>query len=126
MLIALANPEGDFTATLFAPNDGAVSFASLSDPEAVSLFFKREFPGLVPMVPDLVGQFLANPHGRLATMPYAEAAARAARQAEILDELAAGRASLAEVDMGRAAELVADLPPLPQLDPLAQSDALSV
>ena len=244
MLIALANPEGDFTATLFAPNTGDGSFASLSDPEAVSLFFKQEFPDVVPLVPDLVAQFCENPAGRLATMrcsgwsaggravlvgdaahaivpfhgqgmnlamesaraldrhlgdrpddiaaafaafeaerkpnadaiadmalqnyvemragvvdpgyvmrrelaleiqrryperlsprynmvmfstmPYAEAAARAARQAEILDELAAGRASLAEVEWGRAAELVAELPPLPGPDPLARPDALSL
>ena len=51
MLIALANPEGDFTATLCAPNEGDGSFASLSDPEAVLLFFKQEFADLVPMVP---------------------------------------------------------------------------
>ena len=241
MLIALANPEGDFTATLFAPNE---SFASLTDPGAISLFFKREFPDLVPMVPHLVEQFLANPAGRLATMrcrgwslddravlvgdaahaivpfhgqgmnlamesaraldrhlrdrpddvaaafaafeaerkpnadaiadmaldnyvemragvvdpgylirrelalelqrrypdrlsprynmvmfstmPYAEAAARAAFQAEILGELVAGRVSLADVDMRRAAQLVAELPPLPQVDPLARLDALAV
>lgn len=244
MLIALANPEGDFTATLFAPNDGDVSFASLSDPEAAMLFFEREFPDIVPLVPDLVGQFLANPAGRLATMrcigwslddravlvgdaahaivpfhgqgmnlamesaraldrhlrdqpgdvaaafaafeaerkpnadaiaamaldnyvemragvvdpdylirrelalelqrrhpdrlsprynmvmfstmPYAEAAARAVRQADILGELVAGQVSLAGVDMCRADELVAELPPLPQLDPLARLDALAV
>ena len=60
------------------------------------------------------------------TMPYAEAAARATLQAEILLELTAGRASLADVDMTRAAELVAGLPPLPALDPLAKPDALSV
>lgn len=244
MLIALANPEGDFTATLFAPNEGDPGFASLADPETVSLFFKREFPDLIRMVPDLVEQFFANPAGRLATMrcsgwsvdgraalvgdsahaivpfhgqgmnlamesaraldrhlrdrpddvaaafasfeaerkpnadaiadmaldnyvemragvvdpgyvirrelalelqrrhpdrlsprynmvmfstmPYAEAAARAARQAEILDELAAGRASLVEVEWGRAAELVAELPPQPDLDPLARPDALSL
>ena len=63
MLIALANPEGDFTATLFAPNEGDASFASLSDREAVSLFFKQEFPDLVPMVPNLVEQFFENPRG---------------------------------------------------------------
>ena len=68
MLIALANPAGDFTVTLFAPNEGDGSFASLSDPEAVSLFFKQEFPDLVPMVPDLDEQFFENPTGRLATM----------------------------------------------------------
>ena len=244
MLIALANPEGDFTATLFAPNEGEGSFASLSDPEAVSLFFKQEFPDLVSLIPDLVEQFFQNPTGRLATMrcsgwsagdravlvgdaahaivpfhgqgmnlamesaraldrhlrqrpddiaaafaafeaerkpnadaiagmavenyvemragvvdpayvirrelalelqrryperlsprynmvmfstmPYAEAAGRAARQSEILAELVEGRASLAEVDMQRAAELVAELPPLPEPDPLARPDALSL
>ncbi|MXW96405.1 MAG: FAD-dependent monooxygenase [Acidimicrobiaceae bacterium] len=244
MLIALPNPEGDFTATLFAPNEGERSFASLSDPEAVSLFFKEEFGDFVPLVPDLVEQFFENPAGRLATMrcrgwsaddqavllgdaahaivpfhgqgmnlamesaraldrrlrdrpddaaaafaafeaerkpnadaiadmaldnyvemragvvdpgylirrelalelqrrhpdrlsprynmvmfstmPYAEAAARAARQGEILAELTAGRVSLADVDMDRAAELVARLEPLPEPDPLARPDALSV
>ena len=244
MLIALANPEGDFTATLFAPNTGDESFTSLADPEAVSLFFKQEFPDLRSMIPGLVEQFFENPAGRLATMrcrgwsehdravlvgdaahaivpfhgqgmnlamesaraldrhlgerpddvagafaafeaerkpnadaiadmaldnyvemragvvdpgyvirrelalelqrrypdrfsprynmvmfstmPYAEAAARAARQGEILDQLTAGRASLAEVDMQRAAELVAELPPLPDPDPLARPDALSL
>ena len=60
------------------------------------------------------------------TMPYAEAAARAARQAEILGALTAGRVSLADVDMDAAAELVAGLDPLPELDPLARPDALSV
>ena len=44
MLIALPNPEGDFTATLFAPNTGDGGFASPADPEAVSESFKREFP----------------------------------------------------------------------------------
>lgn len=244
MLIALPNPEGDFTATLFAPNEGDGGFASLSDPEAVSLFFKREFPAVVSLIPDLVEQFFQNPTGRLATMrcsgwsaggravlvgdaahaivpfhgqgmnlamesaraldrrlrerpddiaaafaafeaerkpnadaiadmalenyvemragvvdpgyvirrelalelqrrhperlsprynmvmfstmPYAEAAARAARQTEILNELTAGRASLVEVDMQMAAELVAGLDPLPDPDPLARPDALSL
>ena len=244
MLIALPNPGGDFTATLFAPTEGDGSFASLSDPEAVSLFFKQEFSDVVPLVPDLVEQFFQNPTGRLATMrcrgwsaggravlvgdaahaivpfhgqgmnlamesaralgrhlrerpddlaaafagfeaerkpnadaiadmaldnyvemragvvdpgyvlrrelalelqrrhpdrlsprynmvmfstmPYAEAAARAARQGEILGELVAGRASLCEVDMHRAAELVAELEPLPELDPLARPEVLSL
>ena len=244
MLIALANPGGDFTATLFAPNTGEGSFASLSDPEAVSRFFKHQFGDFAALVPDIVEQFFENPAGRLATMrcrgwsagdravllgdaahaivpfhgqgmnlamesaraldrhlrnrlddvaaafaafeaerkpnadaiadmaldnyvemragvvdpdylirrelalelqrrhpdrlsprynmvmfstmPYAEAATRAARQAEILGELTAGRASLAEVDMDRAARLVAELQPLPELDPLARPDALSV
>ena len=244
MLIALANPAGDFTATLFAPNTGDTSFASLSDPEAVSLFFKQQFTDFASMVPDLVEQFFENPAGRLATMrcrgwsvhdkavllgdaahaivpfhgqgmnlamesaraldrhlrdkpndiaaafaafeterkpnadaiadmaldnyvemragvvdtgylirrelalelqrrhpdrlsprynmvmfstmPYAEAAARAARQAEILADLTAGAAALAEIDMDQAARLVTELDPLPGVDPLARPDALSV
>ncbi len=244
MLIALANPGGDFTATLFAPSAGDTSFASLSDPEAVSRFFEEGFGDFASMVPDLVEQFFENPAGRLATMrcrgwsvrdqavllgdaahaivpfhgqgmnlamesaraldrhlracpadvaaafeafeserkpnadaiadmaldnyvemragvvdsgyvirrelalelqrrhpdrlsprynmvmfstmPYAEAAARSARQGEILSDLTAGRSSLADVDMDRAAELVAGLPPLPAVDPLARPDVLSV
>ena len=244
MLIALANPGGDFTATLFAPNEGDHSFASLTDPEAVSGFFEQEFGDVAPMIPDLVGQFFVNPAGRLATMrcrgwsvddravlvgdaahaivpfhgqgmnlamesaralnrhlrdhpddiatafaafeaerkpnadaiadmaldnyvemrsdvvdpgyvlrrelalelqrrhperlsprynmvmfstmPYAEAAARATRQGEILAELTSGRASPADLDMDRASELVVGLDPLPELDPLARLDALSV
>jgi len=70
MLIALANPEGDFTVTLFAPNtatdDGSLD--SLADPSSVEQFFKREFPDFVPLVPDLVEQFFANPTGLLATV----------------------------------------------------------
>ncbi|MGI9606135.1 MAG: FAD-dependent oxidoreductase, partial [Acidimicrobiales bacterium] len=68
MLIALANPEGDFTVTLFAPHEGEQSFAALSDPERIREFFSAEFPDFVPMVPDLEAQFLANPTGRLATL----------------------------------------------------------
>ena len=67
MLIALANPEGDFTATLFAPNTGDGSFASLTDLEAVSLFFKQGFPDLMPMVPTSSSNS-SRTRGRLATM----------------------------------------------------------
>ena len=69
MLIALANPEGDFTVTLFMPNDGHDdSFASLDSPAAVNRFFEREFPDFVPLVPDLTDQFFENPTGHLATI----------------------------------------------------------
>jgi kynurenine 3-monooxygenase len=53
------------------------------------------------------------------TMPYAEARARAARQAEII------AAAIADPSVDVDA-LVADLPLLPDLDPLADTDALSV
>ncbi|NNE96375.1 MAG: FAD-dependent monooxygenase [Acidimicrobiales bacterium] len=73
MLIALANPEGDFTATLFLPNRRGVaveggSFAELDSPEAVTAFFDTQFPGFTALVPDLVDQFFANPTGDLATI----------------------------------------------------------
>ena len=44
MLIALPNTDGSFTATLFLPRAGAVSFAALGDAPARSSVLAREFP----------------------------------------------------------------------------------
>jgi len=69
MLIALANPEGDFTVTLFMRHEGPGDcFAALGDPDAVVALFEREFPDFVPLVPDLTDQFFENPTGALATV----------------------------------------------------------
>jgi kynurenine 3-monooxygenase len=68
MLIALPNTAGSFTATLFLPRSGAVSFAALGDAASVEAFFVREFPDVPPLVPDLAAQFAAHPQGRLATL----------------------------------------------------------
>ena len=65
MLIALANPEGDFTVTLFAPT---TTFAELTTPDAVDTFFAEHFPEFSTMVPDLVAQFFENPTGSLGTL----------------------------------------------------------
>jgi len=65
MLIALANPEGDFTVTLFAPSE---TFETLTTPDDVERFFASEFGDFVPMVPDLVEQFFDNPTGVLGTI----------------------------------------------------------
>jgi len=65
MLIALANPEGDFTVTLFAPK---ATFQELGTPQAIEDFFQGEFPGFAALVPDLVDQFTENPAGRLGTL----------------------------------------------------------
>ena len=65
MLIALANPEGDFTVTLFAPT---TTFEALRDPAAVDAFFAEHFPSFATMVPDLADQFFTNPTGALATL----------------------------------------------------------
>ena len=60
------------------------------------------------------------------SMPYSEAQRRAVRQAEVLDELSKDITDLSDVDFDRARILVAELEPLPHLDPLAHPDALSV
>ncbi len=69
MVIALANPTGDFTVTLFLPNKGAEnSFEALTTPAAVGEFFGREFPEIVELIPDLVADFFDGPTGDLATV----------------------------------------------------------
>ena len=65
MLIALANPTGDFTVTLFAPKS---TFAELTDADAVDAFFNDVFADFVPLVPDIAEQFAANPTGPLGTL----------------------------------------------------------
>jgi kynurenine 3-monooxygenase len=68
MLIALPNPGGDFTLTLFMPNEGTHSFASVDGPNGVRTFFLRWFGDVVPLIPDLTEAFLANPVGILGTV----------------------------------------------------------
>ncbi|MEM9650465.1 MAG: NAD(P)/FAD-dependent oxidoreductase [Actinomycetota bacterium] len=65
MLIALANPEGDFTVTLFAPK---TDFDELTSRTAVDGFFAEHFGDFAAMVPDLAEQFFDNPTGPLGTM----------------------------------------------------------
>ncbi|MEM9746256.1 MAG: NAD(P)/FAD-dependent oxidoreductase [Actinomycetota bacterium] len=65
MLIALANPEGDFTITLFAPID---TFDALVTADEIDAFFAAEFPDFAAMVPDLAEQYLDNPTGDLGTL----------------------------------------------------------
>ncbi len=69
MLIALPNPEGDFTVTLFMRNEGDEdSFAALDSEADVQRFFHQHFPDFVELVPDLTDQYFANPIGRLSTI----------------------------------------------------------
>lgn len=69
MLIALANPTGDFTATLFlAASGSAPSFAALESAAEVSAFFREQFPDFHAVVPDAVEQFIDAPLGRLGTI----------------------------------------------------------
>ena len=67
MLIALPNPDHSFTATLFLPHTGAVSFQALADAD-VQRFFEQEFPGVAALIPDLLPQWHAHPLGHLGTV----------------------------------------------------------
>jgi kynurenine 3-monooxygenase len=68
MLIALPNTDGSFTATLFAPNEGADGFATLTTPERVHAFFERHFPDAVALIPDIAAEFASRPTGIMGTV----------------------------------------------------------
>ncbi len=68
MLIALPNPDGTFTATLFLARIGNNSFESLRSTENVEAFFAREFPSARALMPDLVHEFFEHPQGALGTV----------------------------------------------------------
>lgn len=68
MLIALPNLDKTFTCTLFYPHSGPESFETLTTPESVQIFFKKQFPDALALMPQLVEEFFANPIGNLATV----------------------------------------------------------
>jgi kynurenine 3-monooxygenase len=68
MLIALPNPDGSFTGTLFFPFEGPLSFEKLTTKEAVTSFFSITFPDVVDIIPDLSEQFFHNPTSSLVTV----------------------------------------------------------
>src|SRR5207247_4132994 len=68
MMIALPNPDGSFTCTLFWEFEGARSFATTKTDEDVRRFFEEEFPDAVPLMPTLLEDFRHNPTGSLVTI----------------------------------------------------------
>ena len=68
MMIALPNPDGSFTSTLFWEFEGPRSFATTKTDEDVSRFFEEEFPDAVPLMPTLLEDFKNNPTGSLVTI----------------------------------------------------------
>src|SRR5436853_701433 len=68
MMIALPNPDGSFTCTLFWEFDGPRSFATTKTDEKVRRFFDDEFPDAVPLMPSLLDDFKSNPTGSLVTI----------------------------------------------------------
>ena len=71
MLIALPNTDGSFTCTLFMPNEGEVSFASLQNETDVINFFRTHFTDALPLFENFPQSFFDNPTGKLATV-YSE------------------------------------------------------
>jgi kynurenine 3-monooxygenase len=68
MMIALPNPDGSFTCTLFWEFEGPRSFASTRTDDDIRRFFGEEFPDAVPLMPNLVDDFKINPTGSLVTI----------------------------------------------------------
>ena len=68
MMIALPNPDGSFTCTLFWEFEGPRSFATTKADHDVRRFFDEEFPDAVPLMPTLLEDFKNNPTGSLVTI----------------------------------------------------------
>jgi kynurenine 3-monooxygenase len=68
MMIALPNPDGSFTCTLFWEFEGPRSFATTKTDDDVRRFFGEEFPDAVPLMPNLLDDFKSNPTGSLVTI----------------------------------------------------------
>jgi kynurenine 3-monooxygenase len=68
MMIALPNPDGSFTCTLFWEFEGPRSFATTKTDDDVRDFFREEFPDAVPLMPTLFEDFRQNPTGSLVTI----------------------------------------------------------
>jgi len=68
MMIALPNPDGSFTCTLFWEFEGPRSFATAKTDDEVCDFFDEEFPDAVPLMPTLLQDFKDNPTGSLVTI----------------------------------------------------------
>jgi kynurenine 3-monooxygenase len=68
MMIALPNPDGSFTCTLFWEFKGPRSFESTKTDDEVRRFFDEEFPDAVPLMPALLDDFKNNPTGSLVTI----------------------------------------------------------
>ncbi len=68
MCIALPNDERTFTVTLFMPNEGNNSFASVRSGAEGEALFARDFADALPLIPELRHDYEANPAGMLATL----------------------------------------------------------
>ena len=65
MLIALPNPDGTFTCTLFFPFEGDPSFSSLNTVEKARTFFEEQFPDALALMPDFDTEWRDHPSSSL-------------------------------------------------------------
>ena len=73
MLIALPNPDGTFTCTLFLDFQGEVSFSSLTRRSDVSEFFQQNFADAMSLLENPVDEFMektANPLSLVSVAPW--------------------------------------------------------
>jgi kynurenine 3-monooxygenase len=72
MMIALPNPDGSFTCTLFWPHtsgdDAQDGFDAIGDPVAGRRHFEREYPDALSIMPTFDADFAANPVGWMLTI----------------------------------------------------------
>jgi kynurenine 3-monooxygenase len=71
MLIALPNPDGTFTCTLFLSFQSEPSFSALKTEGEVEAFFAKFFPDALELIPDVGAQFFSHPTGHMITV-YAD------------------------------------------------------
>lgn len=60
MLIALPNPDGSFTCTLFMNQQGEISFDALTQRAEVETFFQTYFNDTLDLIDDPVGEFMSR------------------------------------------------------------------
>lgn len=68
LMIALPNPGGNFTCTLFMPFDASPGIEQLKTPAEINAFFKENFPDVLDAMPSIVDDFQNNPTGMLTTI----------------------------------------------------------
>lgn len=65
MMIALPNPDGSFTCTIFMAFDGKEAFNNLKSDADIMAYFERNFPDAIPLMPTLLEDFKTNPTASL-------------------------------------------------------------
>lgn len=68
MFMALPNPGGSFTCTLFAPFDGEDSFSEIKTEKDVESFYNKHFPDSIPHLPNLQEEWKENPMSSMCTV----------------------------------------------------------